>query len=36
MKKFEGGTMMFRMFLIDCISNMSSEALNGGINIEEI
>lgn len=36
MKKFEGGTMMFRMFLIDSISNMTSEILNGGMNIEKI
>jgi hydroxyethylthiazole kinase len=36
MKKFEGGTMMFRMFLIDIISNMTSELINGGMNIEEM
>lgn len=36
MKSFEGGTMMFRMFLIDSISNMTSEIINGGMNIEEI
>lgn len=36
MKKFEGATMMFRMFLIDSISNMNSQILNGGINIEEM
>lgn len=36
MKKFEGGTMMFRMFLIDSISNLTSEIINKRINIEEI
>ncbi len=36
MKKFEGGTMMFRMFLIDSISNMTSEVINVGMNIEEV
>lgn len=35
-KRFEGGTMMFRMFLIDSISNMTSKIINGGMNIEEI
>jgi hydroxyethylthiazole kinase len=36
MKKFEGGTMMFRMFLIDSVSNMTPEIINGEMNIEEI
>lgn len=36
MKKFEGGTMMFRMFLIDSISNMTSEIINRRMNIEEL
>ncbi|WP_392486081.1 hydroxyethylthiazole kinase [Haloimpatiens sp. FM7315] len=36
MIKYEGGTMMFRMFLIDAISNMTCDVLNGGINIEEM
>ena len=36
MKRFEGGTMMFRMFLIDSISNMTSQIINGGMNIEKI
>lgn len=36
MEKFEGGTMMFRMFLIDSISNMTPEIINGEMNIEEI
>ncbi|MFT5871980.1 MAG: hydroxyethylthiazole kinase [Clostridium sp.] len=36
MKRFEGGTMMFRMFLIDSISNMTLEIINGGMNIEKI
>jgi len=36
MKRFDGGTMMFRMFLIDSISNMTSEIINGGMNIEKI
>lgn len=36
MKKFEGGTMMFRMFLIDSISNMTSDIINGGITIEKM
>lgn len=35
-KEFKGGTMMFRMFLMDSISKMTSEILNGGMNIEEI
>jgi len=36
MKKFEGGTMMFRMFLIDVVSNITPEIINGEMNIEEI
>lgn len=36
MKRFEGGTMMFRMFLIDNISNITSRIINKGIDIEEI
>ncbi|WP_027623159.1 hydroxyethylthiazole kinase [Clostridium lundense] len=36
MKRFEGGTMMFRMFLIDNISNMTLGIINKGMNIEEI
>ncbi|QGU95374.1 hydroxyethylthiazole kinase [Clostridium bovifaecis] len=36
MERFEGGTMMFRMFLIDSISNMTSEIINGGMSIEEM
>lgn len=36
MKKFEGGTAMFRMFLIDSVSNMTPEIINGEMSIEEI
>lgn len=36
MKSFEGATMIFRMFLIDSIGNMSCEILNGGMNIEKV
>lgn len=36
MKSSEGGTMMFRMFLIDTISNINIDLLNGGVNIEKI
>lgn len=35
-KRFEGGTSMFRMFLIDSVNNINLEILNGGANIEEI
>lgn len=36
MKLTEGGTMTFRMLLIDYISNMTSEMINKEINIEKI
>lgn len=36
MKLTEGGTMTFRMFLIDYISNMTSEMVNSRINIKTI
>lgn len=36
MKLADGGTMTFRMYLIDYISNMTSEMINKEINIETI
>ena len=36
MKRYDGGTMMFRMFLIDSISNMTTDIINGGMNIEKL
>lgn len=36
MKEAGGGTMTFRMFLIDYISNMTSEMINKEINIETV
>lgn len=36
MEEYKGGTMLFRMFLIDNISNMKLDSINGGLNIEEL
>lgn len=35
MKAIDGGTSSFKTFLIDCMSKMNSEVLNGGIKIED-